>query len=322
MQDNYIVQSFVLSDKDLWLDMDGKLPSDGLPSKLQWLHMKCDDSRTADLLQEDKDIDDILMESLLAEDTRPRTTVFPNGYFINLRGVSLNDEDDPHDMISIRMFVQEHRIITTSRKRLHAIDDLAAQLKTEDAPKTSGGIITAILELLLDRAETYIIELKDRTYELEYKIIEEADTNQRRQITEIRHAVITMSRYFSPQRDAASKLLSIKGNLFSIKEERTIMECMNIISKIIEDLDSLDNRCYVLSDEVVAITNDKINKKMYYISILATVFMPLTFLTGLFGVNLGGIPMSHDNAGFLKFCIILVAMLILQIVLMIKSKKF
>lgn len=321
MHNDFIKHSYLLPEKNTWISLDGKMPTDSIPYKLCWLHMECDNEKTKEWMYEQDDIDEVIIEALLAEDTRPRTTIYPDGYLINLRGVNLDSEEDPHDMISIRMFVQNKRIISTSRKQLHAVDDLAALLKTEDAPETPGNIVAAVLDILADRAEIFIIELKESTYDLEYKIIDEADINQRRQITEIRRAVIKFSRFFSPQRDAALKLTTIKGSFFSVSDEQSIQESINKLNKFIEDLDSLDNRCYVLQDEVAAITNERINKKMYFISVMATVFLPLSFLTGLLGVNLGGIPGALDDMGFLKFILVLLAVLALQIILLVKSKK-
>jgi len=322
MDKSYITYSFILSDTNGWIDTDRTHPSVNIKRKLSWVHMEADSERTLSWLNEQENIDSLAIDSLLEEDTRPRTAFYQNGYMVNLRAVNLNSERDPHDMVSIRMFVQPDRIISTSKRQCHAVEDLAAALKTEEAPRTTGEFVTLLLELLTERAESYITDLKDSTYELEYKIIDESDINQRRQISEIRRAVITFTRYFSPQKDAAAKLAAAKGCLFNASEEQRIQECINKISKFIEDLDALDNRCYVLQDEVAAITNDRINKNMYFISMLAAVFLPVTFLTGLFGVNLGGIPGGKSEKGFATFIIVLVLVILIQIVAFKRLERF
>lgn len=319
---HFIKQSFILTEKKTWVSVSPAAPSESIPHKFFWLHMECDEKETGEWLYEQRDIADGVIEGLLAEDTRPRMTAYPDGYPINLRGINTEEGGDAHDMISIRMFVQKHRIVSTSKRYLHAEDELAELLRTEDAPEDAGGFLLALLELLVDRAESCIIELKEDVYDLEYKIIDESDTNQRRHLNEIRRKVITFSRFFSPQKDAAVKLANIREKMFTPHQIQGIKECINKLSKIIEDLDAIDNRCYVLQDEIAAITNDKINKKMYFISVMATVFLPLTFLTGLLGVNLGGIPGASSDRGFFNFLLILSAVLVLQIIILIKSKKF
>ncbi len=322
MDKSYITYSFILSDTNGWIDTDRTHPSENIKRRLSWVHMEADSERTKNWLYEQENIDQLAIESLLEEDTRPRTVFYQNGYMLNLRGVNLNTEQDPHDMVSIRLFIQPERIISTSKRQCHAVEDIAAALKADDVPRTSGEFVTLLLELLTERAESYITDLKDSTYELEYKIIDESDINQRRQISEIRRAVITFTRYFSPQKDAAAKLASAKGCLFDASQEQRIQECINKISKFIEDLDALDNRCYVLQDEVAAITNDRINRNMYFISMMAAVFLPVTFLTGLFGVNLGGIPGGKSEKGFIVFIIVLVLVIIIQVYAFKRSERF
>ncbi|TCK60415.1 zinc transporter ZntB [Seleniivibrio woodruffii] len=321
MDKSYITYSFILSETNGWIDTDRTHHSPNLTRKMSWLHMEADSDRTRQWLEQEG-INPLAIESLLAEDTRPRAVFYEEGYMLNLRAVNLNTEQDPHDMISVRMLVLKDRIISTSKRQCHAVEDLAIALKQHDAPETTGAVVTLLLEILTERAESYITDLKDDTYELEYRIIDESDINQRRQISEIRRAVITFSRYFSPQKDAASKLAATKGSLFNAEEEQRIQECINKISKFIEDLDALDNRCYVLQDEVTAITNEKINKNMYFISMMAAVFLPLTFLTGLLGVNLGGIPGGRSEWGFFYFIVILVIILVVQMLAIRKSKRF
>jgi zinc transporter len=320
MDKSYITYSFILSTHNGWVDTDKTHPTPNLQRQLSWVHMECDSDETVKWLYEQENIDPLAIDSLLEEDTRPRTVIYQNGYMVNLRAVNLNFEQDPHDMVSIRLFVQPDRIISTSKRQCHAVEDLAQTLKKEDAPQTASAFITLLLEILTERAENYITDLKDSTYELEYKIIDESDINQRRQISEIRRAVITFTRYFSPQKDAAAKLAAAKGSLFDASEEQRIQECINKLSKFIEDLDALDNRCYVLQDEVAAITNDRINRNMYFISMLAAVFLPVTFLTGLFGVNLGGIPGGNSRQGFAYFIGALIAIIIIQIIAFKKSR--
>jgi len=321
MDKSYITYSFILSETNGWIDTDRTHHSPNLPRRMSWLHMEADSDRTRQWLEQEE-INPLAIESLLAEDTRPRVVFYEEGYMLNLRAVNLNSEQDPHDMISVRMLILSDRIISTSKRHCHAVEDLAAALKQPQAPETTGAVVTLLLEILTERAESYITDLKDDTYELEYRIIDESDINQRRQISEIRRAVITFSRYFSPQKDAASKLAATKGSLFDAEEEQRIQECINKISKFIEDLDALDNRCYVLQDEVTAITNEKINKNMYFISMMAAVFLPLTFLTGLLGVNLGGIPGGRSKMGFFYFIVLLVVVLVVQMLAIRKSKRF
>ena len=83
---------------------------------------------------------------------------------------------------------------------------------------------------------------------------------------------------------------------------------------MIEETDELKERSKILNDEIVNIINDKLNRHMYKISLITVIFMPLTFLTGLFGMNVGGIPASNSPFGFIIFSVLMIFIAILQVI--------
>ena len=83
---------------------------------------------------------------------------------------------------------------------------------------------------------------------------------------------------------------------------------------MIEETDELKERSKILNDEIVNIINDKLNRHMYKISLITEIFMPLTFLTGLFGMNVGGIPASNSPFGFIIFTGLMIFITILQVI--------
>lgn len=75
--------------------------------------------------------------------------------------------------------------------------------------------------------------------------------------------------------------------------------------RYIEDLDSSRERASVAQEELMSRLSENMEKRMYVLSIVSTVFLPLSFLTGLLGINVGGIPGAENKSAFLIFCLIL-----------------
>ena len=87
-----------------------------------------------------------------------------------------------------------------------------------------------------------------------------------------------------------------------------------------EELDSVRDRSVVLHEELASRLSDQINKRMYVLSLVATIFMPLSFLTGLLGVNLGGIPGADSRWGFLIFVGMILGVFAVQLLYLKKMK--
>ena len=81
-------------------------------------------------------------------------------------------------------------------------------------------------------------------------------------------------------------------------------------------------RAQVVKDELQNMLADRLNKNMYVLSVIAAIFLPLGFLTGLLGINVGGIPGADNSMSFLIFCGILTAIVVFQIWLFKKMKWF
>ncbi len=68
--------------------------------------------------------------------------------------------------------------------------------------------------------------------------------------------------------------------------------------------------------------SNQINQRMYVLSVVAVVFLPLGFLTGLLGINVGGIPDAESPYGFVAFILILVLLVVLQVCFFVKKRLF
>lgn len=114
-----------------------------------------------------------------------------------------------------------------------------------------------------------------------------------------------MRRYLGPQREALSKLYNERVDWLGDIERMHLRETSDRMMRYIEDLDSSRERASVAQEELMSRLSENMEKRMYVLSIVSTVFLPLSFLTGLLGINVGGIPGAENKSAFLIFCLIL-----------------
>ena len=89
----------------------------------------------------------------------------------------------------------------------------------------------------------------------------------------------------------------------------------------IEDLDAVRERAAVTQEELLSRLSDQINTRMYVLSVVAAIFLPLGFLTGLLGINVGGIPGTENPWAFLIFLLFIIVIFVGQM-LWFRSKKW
>ncbi len=274
--------------------------------KLAWVHLDLNHPETENwLIKELNYLDPFVVKALLAEETRPRITQINEGLLITLRGVNLNDNADAKDMVSIRLWIDKYRIISLQRRQLKAVQDIQNRLLAHQGPKEAGEFLGFLLEHLFERMEPILSDLETRTDNIEEKIIETPDTRLRKDIINIHRQSIIFHRYIVPQRDAIRQILFSTLTWINTSHKNHLQEIDNHATRYSENLVALRERAQVIKDELANVMNQKVTRNTYILSIVSAIFLPLGFLTGLFGINVGGIPGSNNADAFWIFCSLL-----------------
>lgn len=290
---------------------------------LAWVHLNGNDPKTRDWLRSEITyLDQIIIDALLVDETRPRILEFEDGALMILRGVNLNDEDHPEDMISIRLWVDAHRIISIQRRPLKAVKDIQENLESGKGPQNAGDFVCALSARLFERMEPIFSTLDENLDNIEERVMDDPEPAERQDITTIRKQAILFRRYIAPQRDVIAHLRTSEQPWLDHMHRRRLQESYDRVVRYVEDLDAMRERAQIIKDELSTALADRLNKNMYVLSVIAAIFLPLGFLTGLLGINVGGIPGADNPHSFGIFTGILVLLVGVQVFLFKKLKWF
>jgi len=289
--------------------------------QLAWLHFDATNPASRQLLEKEMGhLDQIILTALFADGTRPRILEFEKGTLLILRGMNLSEDAEPGDMISIRLWIEKDLIISIQRRPLKVVVDLRERLVIGKGPKSSGDFISMLAGRLFERMEPVFSELDERLDTIEENVIEEPDTKDRQEISTIRKQAIMFRRYIAPQRDVIAHLRVSEQEWLEIVHKRRLQESLDHVMRYVEELDTIRERAQIVKDELANAISDRMNKNLYMLSIVAAIFLPLGFLTGLLGINLGGIPGAESGYAFFVFCGILVVVVSAQMLVFKKLK--
>ena len=292
-----------------WQEVDSWTPEQGL----LWLHLDYTEESAQRWIREASRLDSLVAQALLMDETRPRTTALGDGLLIALRGINLNQGAKPEDMVSIRLWIEGSRIVSTRKRKLMSVEDLRTRLVSGNGPTDAGGVIAELTNCIVSRMSETVDLFEDRVAAIEDQVLN-ADTGELRfELSDLRREIIALRRYLAPQREAFARLLQEKVSWLDDRHRSMIREVGDRLIRHIEDLDAVRERASVTQEELVNRISDQLNRRMYVLSIVAAVFLPLGFFTGLLGVNLGGIPGSENTNGFMVFITVLIIALVGQI---------
>lgn len=288
-----------------------------------WFHFDANHSESENIINDAfPDIDEYSLRAIFDPDARPRVLQLDNGVLIILRGINHNKGDEAEDMVAVRLWITDTRIISLRYRKSKAVMQVAESLDQKRGPKTIGDTFALICSTLFSYIENSIDTLDETIGRLESRVLDEPDRQLRRDIAEVRKAAILLRRYIAPQKEAINQLRYAEVSWLSEKNLRRMQEAQDILMRGIEELDSIRERSQVVKDELVNALSDKLNRNLYVLSVITAVFLPLGFLTGLFGINIGGMPGVDNDSAFTLFAGSLISLVAIQVVLFKLFKWF
>ncbi|MDX1509237.1 MAG: CorA family divalent cation transporter, partial [Woeseiaceae bacterium] len=123
-----------------------------------------------------------------------------------------------------------------------------------------------------------------------------------------RRQIAAVRRFLSPQRDALDRFNRHHISFFDDQDMHALRQETDRITRYLEDLDLMRERTVVLQEELLSQLAQQQNTRMYVLSVVAAVFLPLTFVTGLLGMNVGGLPGVDSAAGFAASVVVMVVL--------------
>jgi zinc transporter len=291
-----------------WAELMSTADSDGL-----WVHLDRSHHETREWLSRQAALDPLIVEALLEEETRPRCEAFEDGLLIILRGVNLNPGADPDDMIAIRIWIDGNRVISTRARRLMAAHDTRERLEAGRGPTDPAELLVSLAGNLIQRMGPVIDGLEENVDTLEEEVMLHGSRSIRGRLIEMRQQTIGLRRYLSPQREALGRLLNEDRSWLRARDKSRLREIADRTLRYIDDLDNVRERAAIVQDELMSRLSEQMNRTMYVLTVVAAVMLPLGFITGLLGINVGGIPGSDSPFGFAVVCGALVVIVVAQV---------
>lgn len=283
------------------------------PARYRWWHFDLSDPALPQWCE--NHLPDIPAGALLQPETRPRCDRYEDGLILNLRGINMNTGQLAEEMVSIRMWVTDAALITVRLRRVFALEDIRQSAQAQMAPASPAEFISDLVTRLTTRVQTEVTTIAKLTEFFEADL-EDDSTPIPSELTQSRRRVIRLRRYLDPQRAAPNKLAT--EPLIPAQSQPALRELANRTTMAVEELDALRDRLVAVQDDHDLDVARKQARNSFLLSVGAGIFLPISFLTGLFGVNLGGMPGTGSPWAFALLCL---SMTVLALILVLVIRR-
>jgi zinc transporter len=286
------------------MDWSSMQPTAACPvSGWRWLHFNRLSDETREWLETSSGLDESVITSLLQTETRPRCAAYEDGLLLNLRGINHNPGAEPEDMISVRIWATNSLVISMRSYPVKAIHEVRDEMG-RDPPPSPGQLLARIADKLVEYIDPLVEQLKEEADEFEDIMLDANGRLSPRDLAEFRRTILLLRRYVQPQTEAMAQLQRearmhrANAPAFDDTDQVMLRDTTDHIVRISEELDSIRDRAAVLQDQLVGQRQEQLNQRLLALSIVSAIFLPLSYVTGLLGMNLAGIPWADEPWAF------------------------
>lgn len=269
----------------------------GCGGELVWVHLTTGDDRARAWLAERAGLESHIVDALTAAETRPRCDQFEDGALINLRGRSDDELGTGDPLASIRIWATRGRVFSVTRKRLSALAAVEQFVK-DGRVHDPGDLIAEFATAITADLDPQVADLGDRLDLCEESLYSAQIFELRQNVNRVRSEAIGYRRFLNPQRAALEKLAGLPGEWIQADDRLHLTAAADRAARMAEELEAIRERSALVHDALTDMRAEQLDQRGLVLSVAALVFLPLTFITGLYGMNVDGLWFAHRPWAF------------------------
>ncbi len=231
---------------------------------------------------------------------------------------------DEDRLVEVHCFYSEHFLVTVHRDDCPAFAEVRERYKKRAAPVGHPArLLYGIVDALVDSFFPILAEFDDRIDALENAIFIRADDRQLQEIFGMKRLLVGMRKAISPQRDAFARLMGAIDDLPGLQDadEHYFRDVYDHLIRISDLIDSYRDLLSGAMDVYLSTVSNRLNTVMKQLAIIATIFLPLTWITGFFGQNFSYLVRNVAGPGpFLIFAIGAEVLAVVGLLIMFKRR--
>ncbi|MDR2335967.1 MAG: transporter [Burkholderiaceae bacterium] len=271
---------------------------DASPRDFLWLHFNLSNALSLRWLERHAELPDEFYAALREGVTATRLERSDDALVAVLNDVNFEFNYESADIATLWICVNERLVVTARTRPLRSVDDLRAAVRQGDSPASTAELLEHLMRTQADVLVKVVRETTARVDHIEDAIIAQRYHHHRSQLGSLRRLLVRLQRLLAPEPAALFRLLQRPPAWMSEDDRQGLASASEEFSLMLRDMQTLQDRIKLLQEEVAAAVNEDNNKSLFVLTVVTVLALPINILAGLFGMNVGGIPLAEHAHGF------------------------
>jgi zinc transporter len=222
----------------------------------------------------------------------------PDGTLLSIKMLRPGQTDDVTDLADLKLLIGSTRAVTVRSGTLVAVEELRQRLSSDRTLVTAVDLLGFLVSTMTNRMEAVIYDLTQDIDDVEDALLDGNTAPPPQMLSELRRRIFRTRRQVNGTQQVLAPMTTDPALALDADDRQTLNRASDHVARYLGSLDECRTRVQMLEDQIEGQRSDTMTRASLNLSIVATVFLPLSFITGLLGMNVGGIPDEHNPLGF------------------------
>ena len=263
-----------------------------------WLHFNLSNAHCLRWLAQYGSLDEQYFEALRDGVASTRIERLDDSLLAVINDIDFDFNFESSDIHTMWIQVSPRVVISARAHPLRSVDALRQQIRQGDTPASSTQLLERLLRAQADVLVRIVRDVTHKVDQIEDQLLGGRVRARPRQLGALRRLLVRFKRLLAPEPSALFRLLQTPPRWMGDDDRQALRAASEEFSVFLRDMQSLEERIKLLQEEIAASLNEDTNRSLYTLTMITVLALPVNLMAGLFGMNVGGIPLSQDPLGF------------------------
>jgi magnesium transporter len=266
----------------------------------------------------------LTLEDIVNTETRPKVEIFDDYIFIVLKIVFYNKEQEMIEIEQLSIILGKNYIITFQEREDQIFDPIRHRIQSMKGRIRQRGtdyLTYALMDVVVDNYYLILENIGETIENLEEQVLNNPDKSIPLKIQNLKKDVMFLRKSLWPLREAINNLNKQETELVADTTYPYLHDLYDHTIQVVDTLEIYREMASGIMDLYLSNVNNKMNEVMKVLTIIASIFIPLTFITGIYGMNFENMPELKWSFGYL-FALSIMAIVGVILVIFFKKRKW
>lgn len=263
-----------------------------------WLHFNLSHAQAERWIERHAGLPDAFFDALKENAHSTRIERDDDALIAVLNDVHFDFSFEPSDISTLWICVRPHLVVTARSRPLRSIDALRTAVRDGRSPKSSVELLEQLMRAQAGSLVEILRGVTARVDDVEDKLLAGRRDRERSKLGTLRRLLVRLQRLLAPEPAALFRVLHHPPAWMAEDDLQQLRGSTEEFSVVLRDMQGLQERIKLLQEEIAASVNEDNNRSLFVLTVVTVLALPINILAGLFGMNVGGVPLAESPHGF------------------------